>query len=94
MAHMPDVARRRFFSGTPLDTLKLTFFKESPPFRKCGSKLPPQTWVQIASFQKVWTQIAPTNMGAIPGGCISPMIRQHPPQYFSCVVGLPKIGHL
>ena len=38
MARVPDVARRRFFSGTPLDTLNL--FYTIVPFRK--------VWVQIA----------------------------------------------
>ena len=38
MARVPDVARRRFFSGTPLDTLNL--FYAIAPFRK--------VWVQIA----------------------------------------------
>ena len=51
MARVPDVARRRFFSSTPLDTLILisfnsgfsTFFTQSPLFGKCGFKLPPQS---------------------------------------------------
>ena len=38
MACVPDVARRRFFSGTPLDTFNL--FYTIDPFRK--------VWIQIA----------------------------------------------
>ena len=43
MARVPDVAHRRFFSGTPLDTLNqwfLTFYIQLPSLQSDVTKLP------------------------------------------------------
>ena len=52
MARLPDVARRRFISGTPLDTLILVSFN-SGVFN---------LFYTIAPFRKVWVQIDPTKL--------------------------------
>ena len=49
MARVPDVARRRFFSGTPLDTLNL--FYTIAIFQKEGVLIASQTFhVRRAAF--------------------------------------------
>ena len=50
MARVPDVAHRRFFSGTPLDILILISFNSGVFYVS----------YTIAPLRKVWVQITPT----------------------------------